>query len=429
MAKYKIDESFELIGSFWTPGNPEDRFSGTLACKKGTHKLKTSPKYQELDQDTLRTAFREVGSQGRMGRLGTVHGYTTDKICTLFDVYELSSDGLTHFGDRVSLTARRFRATVAVMGLHLDSPEFVGLDSAAFYFNKIRSFLPTPWSWRFGEENITYTVPVRAINVFRVSSIALQAEIICEVFAGGSNHIKKGATIQPVSRIRIIPNDLKSFDWFSALTFRLENFFTLLLGSSVSIQRVQVFSGNEIGSVVRKVRRRNEKTRREGWVKCQPHRIAEAICNWLFVPEEQRPIELTLLGSLRKSSLFAETEFLTLAQALEGFGRIRFAPARPRQAKFADLISKSYDLLSPDFALKLLGEKKEFVLRLLNTRDFYTHLGGKSGKWVLTDGGDLFLFIQRLHAFLRCVMLLGLGFTEDELRDAITYQAFKWKVW
>jgi hypothetical protein len=97
---------------------------------------------------------------------------------------------------------------------------------------------------------------------------------------------------------------------------------------------------------------------------------------------------------MRKSSVFDETQFLSLAQALEGFGRIRFQTGNYEQ--------------------------------LIQTRNFLTHLGGPKKSEVVEEPKELFLLNQRLQAFLRCVMLIDLGISEDELREPILYQAHRW---
>ena len=124
---------------------------------------------------------------------------------------------------------------------------------------------------------------------------------------------------------------------------------------------------------------------------------------------------------MRKSSVFYETQFLSLAQALEGFGRIRF-----QTGNYEQLIQKTYDLLSAEFATKLLGDRSEFIERVKQTRNFLTHLGGPKKSEVVEEPKELFLLNQRLQAFLRCVMLIDLGISEDELREPILYQAHRW---
>jgi hypothetical protein len=86
-------------------------------------------------------------------------------------------------------------------------------------------------------------------------------------------------------------------------------------------------------------------------------------------------------------------------------------------------------LLSSDFASKLLGDCDTFRRKLVDTRDFYTHLGILERSSAVTDPNELFLLNQRLRAFLRCVLLIDLGVPQSLLEGPIMYQATRWKVW
>jgi hypothetical protein len=348
------------------------------------------------------------------------------------------------------------------MGLHLNAAESESLDKAAFYFTKIHNWFPSPWGFHMGDENVAYSSPRKALEVFRFSSTALGAEVICEVLSHSESRAKKGVRITPVPRIRVLPLKPRSLDWFVPIALRLENFFSLFLGTSVALKAVQLFQGKDDGWFIQRRRSRQEKVYLPVWVRCQGSEMASALERWLAVPEERRPVERTVLGMIRKSSLFVETEFLGLAQALEGFGRLRFEGGlipkadfkqglaklkelvcamwgnsditkrccdvlnNANEASYAHLIEQTYDLLSDGFSMKLLGEKAQFARTVVRTRNYFTHLGIPKGKGVVDDTKELFLLNQRLHAFLRCVMLIDLGISEETLREPILYQSTRW---
>jgi hypothetical protein len=175
------------------------------------------------------------------------------------------------------------------------------------------------------------------------------------------------------------------------------------------------------------MRRRNEKINLQTWIRCSFQDVANALGKWLAVPRDQQLVELTLLDVMRKSDMFDETGFLTLAQTLEGFGRIRFGGRRPRQANFDQLVGKTYDLLSTDFALKIVGERSEFIKKIIQTRDYYTHLGNPRGRSAAKTPKELFLLNKRLDAFLRCAMVIDLGISESFMWEPIVYQATRWR--
>ena len=324
MTKYRIDASFDLIGGFWHSDRPDEKLTGTLTCKNGLGQFVSSPTYTKLDDAAYREAFRNMTFDQILQPVGTILGFTTDKNCTLLGCYALQDVGLTHFPTSEQVAAKHFRASRMVMGLHVDSPDAKSIDSAAFYFTKIHNWLPMPWRSELTVERTTYIVPTSANEPFSFCSLELSAEVVCEIFAGGSNKARKGASIKSVPRLKITPKTPQSVEWYNSLAFRIENFFTLFLGTSVAIKHIQFFQGEQAGWLVQKMRHKQEKVNLQTWVRCPPHRVSNAMAKWLAVPQAERPVEIMLLGSLRKSSVFVETEFLGLAQALEGFGRIHF---------------------------------------------------------------------------------------------------------
>lgn len=225
-------------------------------------------------------------------------------------------------------------------------------------------------------------------------------------------------------RIRIKPDTPQSVEWYANIAYRLENFFTLCLGTSVNLKRVQLFRGDKDGWLILKARQKKEKFNFQIAVRSASVKLGSALDKWLVVPEDKRPVEKMVLGMLRNSSIYVETEFLSLAQGVEGFHRLNGGP----EISFADRIKETIDMLSPDFALKLVGDRDEFTRTVVQTRNFLTHLGGTAKSKVLQEGGEIFVLNQRLHALIRCVMLLQLGLAESELSEPILYQAKRWNL-
>lgn len=425
--KYRVDDTFEMIGAFWKFPEPDQKFTGTLKSRNGLVECVSAPTYSpEIDRAALKEHWN--GLDRPFNVIPAICGFTTKDVCTVFDSIELDGGGLLHFPTNQQLASSRFRGSRTVIGLHIESSSSLAIDSGALYYTRIHNLMPSPWSQRMEESGSTYTVPAEGKELFSFQSIALDAEIKCQIFAQGrGSALKKAATIRSVPRIKITPKTPQSVDWYTEVAFRVENFFTLFLGTSVEIRHIQLFHGDDVGWVVQRLKRRREKVNFQTWVRCTPATMATALDKWLAVPREHRAVELTVLGMLRKSDTFNEVEFLGLAQALEGFGRIKFGATIGGNATFRKFIEQSYDLLSPDFARSLFGEQAAFAQKIVKTRNFYTHLGGPKGPDVTQAGKDLFLLNQRLHAFIRCVMLTDLGVTEEFLREPIKYLATRWR--
>jgi len=422
MKKYRLNSTVDIIGAFWPPDNPKDFTTGSLSSQDDRLYFLAAPEYKEkLSDEELRKQFEAWGSPRSWKEINVLQGQTREGHCTLLDLVEHNSDGLVDHAKRLEISAARWWVGSAIIGLHVGSHDAEDLDGAAFYLSKIKTLLPRADNIRFTEEGVTRVAPLEARNYFSFSSVELQAEINCQIFAGTEKQ-------KSVPRIRVLPRTMKSVDWFWRIGPRLESFFTLFLGTSLSLKTVQLFRGDEIGWLIRRFRSRQEKTDYQCFIRCEPHQMAFALANWLAVPLTHRPIERVVLNMLRKSSLFVETEFLSLAQALEGFARLRFeTDPKSKKLTFADGIRQTYDLLSLDFAGKLLGDKSTFTSQVLQTRNYFTHLESRKGPSVVDGGKDLFLLNQRIHAFLRCVMLIDIGVLEQVLREPILHHSTRWK--
>ena len=192
--------------------------------------------------------------------------------------------------------------------------------------------------------------------------------------------------------------------------------------------------------------------------------LAHSIATWVSESNEFREIENLLLGVLRKGKLFVETEFLSLAQALEGFHRATGEEIKLDKAAFKALRKKIDNFLveqntdeetatrvnsAVSFAnqtsfrarLKDLSERisegtltkmkiapEQFIGEVVRMRNFFTHAGGSyDEKEEPLGGGELFLLSQKMRALLRGVFLVHLGFPENQFAELIIREATKWK--
>ncbi len=187
---YDVTDSFELIGAFWDSSEPDQRITGTLSSKKGRLRLLSAPIYGTPNIDE----FNSSGAPGDAPRTEGLCGFTGDGNCSLLAAVRLNVNGLTDFSTNQKVTSDDYRVSAAVMGLHVKSLDYKCIDSAAFYFTKIHSILPVPWGMEWKEEGNTFIAPRKAVNVFTLRSLCLQAEVIFEVFAGGGTKSGKEAS-------------------------------------------------------------------------------------------------------------------------------------------------------------------------------------------------------------------------------------------
>lgn len=421
--EHHLNSSFRAIGAFWPFDQPDQKFTGTVSSEKGELTLASAPTYSNKDiHSAVARLFDSVNSNQRFERTKSLCGFTTEGTCSLLSAALVNEGGRLDMSSGQSISDNQYRIWAAVMGLHLRSADAAMIESATLNFTDVSEWLPSAFGVTWDKEQRAITMRTMPLEVFRFRCAPLDSDVICSVHTQAPVK-RRRAKIESVPIITVQPTRHQSVEWFIQVAFRIENFLTLCLGTSVNLKAVRFIADNKEGWLVKKVKRRVEKADIQSWIRCPTEAIATALDRWLSEPEGKRPVEKSMLGVLRKSSMFVETEFLSLAQALEGFHRIQRGN---KQEDFRRRIEDTYDMLSPCFAAKLLGEKTGFACRVVQTRNFFTHLGIPAGTDVIQDGGELFDLNQRLHALLRCAMLLRLGIDESYLREPIQYQATRW---
>ena len=312
MANYRLDSSFEMIGAFWHYDSPDEKFTGTLRSRKGTAEVLTAPIYTELDDVSLRAQMEAFGSDRPFARLPSICGFTKQGNCTLLYCSNLNNEGTIDLASRQQISSVKWRASRTVMGLHLESADAQSIESGAVHLSRIKFLFQGPQNVQRTADSFAHTIPQQPIEVFKFWSSELGADITLQLLPAGGWRMGKGTQIKWAPRMLLEPSHPESTDWYTSIAFRLENFFSLFMGTSVAVKRVNLVSNSQTGWVVQKVRRQKDRVNLQSWVKCPPEAMSDALNKWLASPDEARPVELTVLGILRKSRVFDETRFLSL---------------------------------------------------------------------------------------------------------------------
>jgi ApeA N-terminal domain 1 len=452
--RYHLRSRFEADGVFWMPASPQAKFSAHLSARG---------KLIEL-----RMAAEIAGPQqlfpGRDTAIsGVLHGYTTVGTCTLIGVQE--HGGVRHFADSSGgvVVARRFRVGLCVLGIHIASYSSPELASATCTYAGTGDWLPTPTELTFTEESTTIIHPHRTPSLVDFCLLANRTRIELRVsYDMTFTPSKRHSASNDRPRIDIEALEPTSLESFYDKALRFENFFSLCVGTSILIRTVQVTNseGSE-GSEGWLVYPRLGKVERPdvpAQIRCSATDLAKSMALWLTISDKLRPLENLIFGIIRNTSMFVETEFLSLAQALESFHRLadpvseeepvtskrvleeifkkitslftkKATRGRSRYANepvFKNRIESLLARLSPQHVAELLGDPIVFEQTLRQTRNFYTHPGIKRGSHVLANAKALSLFNQKLHALLRILMLISVGFAEDAVFEFVLYQSRKW---
>jgi hypothetical protein len=327
--KFTLQAPIDLYGAFWQPEQPDKVFTGRLARDGKFLQLTTSPVYKEtLD---VRTDF-VFGTE--TDRIDLLHGFTTEGPCALLWLQSPHKAGVTNLAVGKALTYRQYRVALCIFDALPPKPASPFFNEAMFGFSGLQEWLPViPTKARLATGGWTISYPDRPPFLeFSVapSNTRFKLDIIPIMQHKHSGEVQS----KHQSQLIVTPAQPQDIKWYLELSSRFEDLFSLLLGTSVRLERFEVNHESTIGSVVSADRSKKQPTDISVWVRCNASQLETAVTRWLSQPEEFRSLEGLVYGTIRHSSLFVETEFLSLAQALESFHRI----SSRSTANFADRI-------------------------------------------------------------------------------------------
>ena len=463
----RLDSHFSIVSAFWEPKRPETVLTGTLTNDDEGLSFTSSPRYgYRIRVDPLTSLIR-FSESGADPRISVMHGFSADGICTLCRLVEVAYPGLHDASSGHWIEANSYHATTLVGGMHLGGDEDEVLTSARFTFTGLGEWLPSPPNETWEAEHILLKIPLNVREVFSIvvpgSLVHASLKVVSEL---KSIEDDAGRIARPVAFVEIEGAKPQSLTWYFDIGNRLENFFSLWLGSSVAMETMFVYRGDESGHIISKRKRVVEKFGVFDCVRCTTSQLAHGLEVWLSQPEEFRSVENLALGVLRKGDLFYETEFLSLSQALEGFHRVT-SEREPIDKTTLRKLRKSYDKLllqegvekslasrlcdamahanDPNFVSRLValcGRLSEFVLmqmgiepanfaaEVVSTRNFYTHAGSRASsrrKVPPVSGWAVFFLNQKLRALLRAVLLRHLGVPEEQITSLTIREATRWR--
>jgi len=455
--KFTLRSRLRVEGVFWDVTRPDDKFSGTLSCDGKHLELVTRAELVRPDPSQI-FGFEQSPP------FEVVHGFTSIGECTLIGFQEIGNPGLLDLGTGVGVRWHNFRVTGACLtGWHLLSDTADVLTSADLTYSGINEWLPGTGGFSFTDDAVTISFPTKRPTLVDVCvrpkrlRIRIKIDPNFQMRAGG-----KGYTSQSEPVITLEPAEPKSLAWFVDALHRLENLFSLCLGTSVRAKTLHLVGKSEdteSGWLIRPRGAKVEKPYLPIWVRADASQLTSTISAWFSTSEEFLPLENLIYGTIRHSSLFVETEFLSLAQALESLHRltdnstvvertvfkkalkalcrliaqvcgdspladrlldgVRYANEPTFHTRMRSLFSR----VNPEVLKKLIGDPAVFECQLRQTRNHFTHAGIPKKKDVLTDGKQLFLFNQKLHVLLRLLMLKNVGFTDEAVFDQMFQQS------
>jgi hypothetical protein len=457
--KFDLYSKFQLEGVFWDVARPDDKFAGTLSCNGKRLELATRA---EL---VTPTPAMLMGTDDASVP-DVVHGFTVKGDCTIIGLQQINAPGLLDYSKGRGVRWRYFRVIGAcLMGWHLANDTTEVLTTADLTYTGISEWFPgCGASITHADRATLISLPKERRIVLDVCILAKRFHLAIDIdpnfeFKIGGRSFK--ADSEPV--ITLEPAEPRSLEWFVEVMHRLENFLSLCLGSSVRAKTMRLAGKSEkteSGWLIRPRGGKVEKPSGAIWLRSDSSQLASAVASWFSMSEEFTPLESLIYGTIRHSSLFVETEFLSLAQAIESFHRLMYKstvvePQVFKQVKedlssfiaqqswgqsaianrckeainfvnepsFQNRIESLLADIDPARLKQLIGDPVIFEQTLKQTRNYLTHPGiEKKGK-VLAGSKELFLFNQKLHVLLRLLMLKAMGFSEEAIFDQMFRQS------
>jgi hypothetical protein len=461
----KLNSQFHAVSAFWQPETPDDVKTGTLTINERAIAFTTAPVYSKgIPPGELALLVDRVNKAEVQG-MPALQGFTEEGPCTLCHVQEQNRPGLTDFRLDQSITAIAYDARMCVMGMHFGGLHEKCLHSARFTFTGLSEWLPKSTTEEWGADYIILKIPLVEQEILSVCLPANRIQVRLSIFSELNTSDKEGARIsKSVAYVEVTSYSPETLSWYASVGNRLENLFSLLTGNSLGLETFFIYRGEESGTVFAK---RNEDVKpfdlREV-VRLNQSQLATSLSIWLSESEEFQAIENLALGVARRGKLFVETEFLSLAQALEGLHRVTTpftatdkATLRRARKKISKLLKDDY--VNPELSKRisaalqhandpslakrltqLCGRMSDSLLNQMNldvvgfvreivaTRNFYTHPGNSlkpQGKTPLSVS-ELFALNQKMRALLRGILLLHLGVPEIAMADLLIRQATRW---
>ena len=455
----RLDSKFSIVGAFWAPESTDAVQTGTLTADENGITFTTAPEYNRGGKGIppLSTLF----ARGTRKKVPVLHGFSQDGLCTLCDLVETDSPGLVDHGSGQSVVATAYMVSACVAGMHFGGSAEKCLNSAQYTFSGLSDWLPKAISETWDKDYITLKIPFKLRDILDFSVRESRIRVSLKGFSQCTSGLADGARIsKSVNYVDVESPVSESLTWYYQIGNRLENLFSLLTGASVALETFFVYRGDDNGHVNAKRSNRVRPFDPRECVWCTSDQLANAIAIWLSESREFRRVESLVLGVLRKGKLFVETEFLSLAQALEGIHRVTehtsgadklaFRQVRKKivalmkQENVDPVLSKRIcDAMShvndPAFASRLTAlcqritgpllqrmgiDPTRFVADVVAARNFYTHTGSKARQRKIPDSGrELFLLNQKMRSLLRGALLLHLGLPEGQISNVLEREA------
>ncbi len=458
-----MNESFEYKGYWWLPENEERRIAGTL-------------KYSPEDGPILEL----IGSFWDLPGLQKVKGpdiilgkSDNGKLITLFG-YGGRKDKISFPG----LSCTTVRMQIVFIGFHFKKREDLVFDSLSINYNYLNEwYTENPFSVEWGlpkSYKIHYQQPAPLIVELQEFKISLEPELSVNHQRAGDINLKYFVYLK-------IEGDRKNhFEDLMNFMEKLRNFISLGVKRPIYSNKVKVKTdkyvikgqdGKELNPLIDvfyKKRRKEymEKTLIPSDLLFSFNDIKSQFKNclkkWIEIDELIKPVKDLYFGTLYNPRMFLENKFLNLVQALETYhsrrykgsysinpkefgeivgkilevipskykkyfeGRLKYANEYNLRKRIKEIIKKSSNII--EFYLSNNREKKDFINKVVNTRNYLTHYDEKL-KNKAAKSEDLYWLNLKLKILVEILLMKETGIDSEYISNALKRNTEYQEIW
>ena len=445
--EFSLIDEFELTGKWWLPDNPDVQLYGILKFKRNYIILEVSGIFNKIH------IFQLI-------RSNIMHGCTDEnKKVTLCSVSERHFEGArsTESDSNRNLGKSTFSCKYIFIGRHYDKLEDIKFASLGMYFtyldkwinNKIECKHLGDGKYNLDIKSLKYELYLEHIEstlyISSIPPILMDSQTDIEV------HFTSGIWIKP--------NKVMNWMWFQDFINNMKNFLTILMGHPVypvnllaepldchNYEDITICYAVPDPLIYKDLQSCDIDIPFHNLIKYSNNssrNIAETINNWFIKLDLIGPVLDLFFLTFYDSSMKPYLRFLTLMQALEIFHRRVCGGKYLSQEDYKPireaLIKAIPDNLEPDpkqnlvskigsgneFPLKMRlkkllnyspfkyfwiiakyesGEPEEFIGKLVNTRNYYTHFNESPKKPIFSDK-ELYRINSELRVILRVFLL------------------------
>lgn len=460
-----INDEFNLEGFWWLPDNPDLRVAGTLAFNQNDGPVLTLT-------GTFSPAKRAFGST--LEDRPTIYGITKDgKAVSLFDALQTSRKG----GLRQAAVHEVYKGHLLAVGFHFAAEDDPIFTSSYVSFEDIEEWL----GHRFFDLHPDGDDGNWSLDIDRSITRSLGRMDGISFSIGSGFYTDSSSTNFTVTAncyVKVAPDESQSVGWHLATACKIQSLASLCTGRHLPL-RLLFLDGPEIHYTKETTHpvevhvyasmfhQESQKTRRHEIPMVRvtdfPDPADQLIQKWFDSYEELSSGLYLFLTALADRAMFISVRFSLAIQALEVFHRrnspgpiisdeehaalqkaliaaIPEGTSRPMREKLKGVLSFSNELslrqrlrallkeVEEQFGEAPAGYDKEFISRLVDTRNYYTHYSPElEGK--ILEGADMHYAIRRIILLLIALLLMRIGIPPIIVREAIgKHREFK-RLW